>query len=150
MLPTCSSYWKGWPQNKMMQITLELKPNAAVLGETERHECICGTKLSLICGSSCWAKLQSPLLGLGRRKQAQGWQLGKEEGGAQGIQRNNRGETKSKRQSKRKYVLKSEGNQSERNRCGQADKLMMAGEVIILIFKNKRVGGKGGASPPFR
>lgn len=65
---------------------------------------------------------ESPLSGLDRRKQAPGRQLGKEERGDHGIQHNHRGEKKSNRQNKRKYVLKLEGSPSERNRCGQVDK----------------------------
>lgn len=67
VFPTCITFQKGWPQNKTMQITLVLNRNATVQGEEERHE------RPWHCSSSsrgCSARLQSPLLGLGRRKQA--------------------------------------------------------------------------------
>lgn len=52
-----------------MQITLALKRSATVPGETERHESVSGTATAAGAASQA-AKLQSPLLGLGRRKQA--------------------------------------------------------------------------------
>lgn len=102
-----------------MQITLALKPNAAALGETERHECFCSTTAA---AEAAQPSCKSPLSRLARRKQAPGWQLGKEERGDHGIRHNQRREIKSNRQNKRKYVLKLEESQSERNRCGQVDK----------------------------
>lgn len=119
VLPTCISFWKSWPQNKTMQITLALKRSATVPGETERHKSVSGTATAAgaaqpSCKVLCWgwAGGSKPRAGSleGRR------------GGDQGIWHNHRGETKSKRQNKRKCMLKLEGNQSERNRCGQVDK----------------------------
>jgi len=70
----------------------------------------------------CSAKLQSPLSGWAGGSKPRAGSLGRRRAGDQGIQHNHRGETKSKRQNKRKYVLKLEGNQSERHRCGQVEK----------------------------
>lgn len=102
-----------------MQSTVVLKLNAGVLAEVGRHGGICGTTTAL---GTRLAKLQNLLLRLGRAKQTQGWQLRKGERGDQGKWHNHRGEMKSKRPKERKCVLKLEENQSERNRCGQADK----------------------------
>lgn len=99
-----------------MQSTVVLKLNAGVMAETGRHR---GTSTAPGTRST---KLQNSLLRLGRAKQTQGWQLRKRERGDQGKWHNHRGEMKSKRPKERKCVLKLEENQSERNRCGQADK----------------------------
>lgn len=73
-------------------------------------------------GASAEPRLQRLLRGPERARQTQGWQLRKGERESWGTGHNHRGEMKSKMQSESKCMLKLEGNKSERNRCGQADK----------------------------
>lgn len=136
----------------MMQITLELKPNAAVLGETERHECICGTKLSLVCGSSAEPSCKVLCWGWAEESKPRAGSLERRRGGPRGSsviieeKRKAKGRTRENMcWNLRETRVKETGVDKQINWWRGKKK-----NLIILIFKNKRVDGKGGASPPFR